>query len=139
MATDTMNLYELAGGSEAFHRMTKTFLVKAQADDLLGAMFAGLDDHAGHIADFFVMTFGGPDDYLRERGDLRFLLKQHVGLRITEEQRVRWVGLMTEAARETDLPEAFITVFVNFLQGPSRNTTRVSHLSQAEARAMLGD
>jgi hemoglobin len=134
-----MNLYELAGGSEAFHRMTKTFLAKAQADDLLGAMFAGLDDHAGHIADFFVMTFGGPDDYLRERGDLRFLLKQHVGLRITEEQRLRWIRLMTESARETDLPEAFITVFVDFLQGPSRNTTRVSRLSPAEARAMLGD
>ncbi|MEV4453664.1 globin domain-containing protein [Streptomyces mirabilis] len=86
--------------------MTKTFLFKAQADDLLGAMFAALDDHAGHTADWFGMTFGGPDDYLRERGDLRLLLRQYVGLRITEEQRGRWIRLMTESARETDLPEA---------------------------------
>jgi hemoglobin len=133
-----MNLYDLAGGSEALHTMAKTFLAKAQADPLLGEMFAGKDDHAEHIAAFFIMTFGGPDDYLRERGDLRHLLRQHVGIRITEAQRARWLQLMTESARETGMPEAFVTVFANFLQGTSRNTARVSNLSPAEAEAMLG-
>ncbi|WP_435283502.1 group II truncated hemoglobin [Streptomyces koelreuteriae] len=134
-----MSLYQLAGGSEALHRMTKTFLAKAQADPLLGEMFAGKDDHAEHIAGYFIMNFGGPDDYLRERGDLRFLLKQHVGLHITEAQRTRWIELMTQSARETDMPEAFINVFTQYLQGPSRTTLQVSNLSPDDARAALGN
>ncbi|MFI1705037.1 globin domain-containing protein [Streptomyces griseoruber] len=133
-----MSLCELAGGSEALHRMTMTFLAKAQADPLLGEMFADKDDHAEHIASYFIMNFGGPDDYLRERGDLRFLLRQHVGLNIAEPQRTRWVELMTESARETGMPDAFVAVFSRYLQGPSRTTAQVSHLSADDAARTLG-
>ncbi|ELP63130.1 globin [Streptomyces turgidiscabies] len=133
-----MNLYQLAGGSAALHRMTRTFLAKAQTDPLLAEMFAGKDDHAEHIAGYFIMNFGGPDDYLRDRGDLRFLLRQHVGLHIAEVQRARWLELMTESAHETGMPEAFIAVFVQYLQGTSHTTVQVSNLSPDQARAMLG-
>jgi hemoglobin len=133
-----MNLYQLAGGSEALHRMTRTFLAKAQADPLLGAMFAGTDEHAEHIAMYFIHNFGGPDDYPRERGDLRFLLRRHVGLAITEAQRARWVQLMLASAAETGMPEPFISVFARYLEGPSHTTLRVSHLDDAEADAALG-
>ncbi|WP_326791419.1 hypothetical protein OHA79_01715 [Streptomyces sp. NBC_00841] len=84
------------------------------------------------------MNFGGPDDYLRERRDLRTLLKRHVGLDITEAQRARWVELMTASARETDIPETFVSIFANYLRGTSRTTAQVSHLTPEQARASLG-
>ena len=123
-----MTLYEVAGGSAGILAMTRRFYEKAVADPLLGELFAGKPEHADHIAGYLIHNFGRPDDYLRERGDLRFVLEQHEGMAISEEQRARWVHLMLEAARETGKPPAFLEVFSRYVDFASRRTRDVSEL-----------
>ncbi|GAA1070693.1 group II truncated hemoglobin [Tsukamurella spumae] len=132
------SLYTAMGGSDRIRLATELFLRKAMEDDLLADMFAGKFDHAEHIAAFFSATFGGPQDYVRERGGLADVLARHVGLNITEEQRLRWKAYMIESAREAKIPEEAVAVFAGYLEGPSRNTAAISNLPAAEAYARLG-
>jgi hemoglobin len=132
------SLHEAMGGSERIRDMTERFLRKAMVDDLLEDLFAGKLDHAEHIAGYFDANFGGPDTYLRERGGLRFLLAQHVGLEITEGQRARWVELMTASAVEAGVPDQARAIFASYLVGPSHTTVQVSNLPVEYARRQLG-
>jgi hemoglobin len=132
------SLHEAMGGSERIRDMTERFLRKAMLDDLLQDLFAGKFDHAAHIAGYFDANFGGPDTYLHERGGLRFLLAQHVGLRITERQRARWVELMTASAVEAGVPARAHAAFASYLVGPSHTTVQVSNLPIEDARRQLG-
>src|SRR4029079_19209694 len=49
-------------------------------------------------------TFGGPDRFTRELG-FAHLIDVHRGLRITEEQRVRFVELYLAAMDEVGMPD----------------------------------
>lgn len=132
------SLYMAMGGHNKIRQLTETFLQKAMADDLLGKLFAGKFDHAAHIGSYFDANFGGPTDYFRERGDLRFLLAKHVGMSIGEEQRRRWVQLMLTSAREVGIPEYAVAMFGKYLEGTSRTTMAFSNVSPAAALAQLG-
>ena len=134
-----MTLYELAGGRERLLAMTTRFYEAALADDLIGEMFGrAADEHATYLAGWLSASFGGPTDYLRERGDLRFVVWKHAGLAITEAQRARWARLMMEAAAEVGMPEAFLVPYGRFVDAITRSVTENSNEDLKDMRARLG-
>jgi hemoglobin len=101
---DEPSLYELAGGWEALHRLEETFYASVLRDPLLQPLFGdGQPEHVDHLTMFTAESFGGPDRFSRELG-FRHLIDVHRGLRITEEQRQRFVDLYAEALDAADLP-----------------------------------
>ena len=98
------SLYEFAGGEQALHRLEDTFYRSVLQDPLLQPLFgSGQPQHVDHLTAFTAESFGGPDRFTRELG-FDHLIAVHRHLRISEEQRQRFVRLYMEALDELDLP-----------------------------------
>jgi hemoglobin len=98
------SIYEHAGGYEALRRFIDIFYGSVLADPLLQPLFgAGRPDHVDHLTAFEAESFGGPDDFTRQLG-FPHLIEVHRGLKITEEQRKRFVELYLTAADAARLP-----------------------------------
>jgi hemoglobin len=64
MTGDTTTLYEWAGGTKAFERLTEIFSGKVREDDVLGPVFRNMDPgHPKHVAAWLAEVFGGPKRY----------------------------------------------------------------------------
>jgi hemoglobin len=99
------SIYEHAGGYESLHRFVDVFYGSVLADPLLQPLFgAGKPDHVDHLTAFEAESFGGPDDFTRQLG-FAHLIDVHRGLKITEEQRERFVELYLAAAGVAGLPD----------------------------------
>jgi hemoglobin len=117
------SLYEWAGGSPAFERLTEIFYRDVHADPILAAVFAHVDkDHPQHVAMWLGEVFGGPARYTDERGGYAAMLRHHIDLQITPAQRTRWATLIAEAADEAGLPDdpEFRSAFVAYVEWGSR-------------------
>ncbi|PRY02206.1 group II truncated hemoglobin [Allonocardiopsis opalescens] len=117
------SLYEWAGGSDAFERLTDAFYRKVRADDLLEPVFRHMDAHHPHyVALWLAEVFGGPARYTEERGGYPHMLGQHRGRAITEPQRRRWIALLTDAADEVGLPgdPEFRAAFTGYIEWGTR-------------------
>ena len=98
-------LFEHAGGEPALRHFLEMFYARLLADPLLQPLFGkGKLDHVDHLTAFTAESFGGPDRFSREIGFER-LIAVHRGLKITEEQRQRFVELHLAAADEAGLPD----------------------------------
>ncbi|MFD8785341.1 group II truncated hemoglobin [Kitasatospora sp. NPDC059599] len=98
------SLYDAVGGLDALRRLSHTFYRGVLADPLLAPVFADFTPtHIEHVAVWLAEVFGGPTSFTDELGGHQALLRAHLGLRITEEQRLRWMELMAEAVR-AELP-----------------------------------
>ncbi|MFB7674541.1 group II truncated hemoglobin [Kitasatospora purpeofusca] len=98
-------LYEAIGGLDALRRLSDTFYQGVLADPLLAPVFADFTPaHVEHVAVWLAEIFGGPDRFTTDLGGHQSLLRAHLGLAITEEQRTRWMELMAEAVHK-ELPE----------------------------------
>jgi hemoglobin len=98
-------LFEHAGGEAALRHFIEIFYRQVLADPLLKPLFgAGNPEHVARLTAFTAESFGGPDRYTREFGGFARLIAAHRELRITEEQRQRFVALHMEAADEAGLP-----------------------------------
>ena len=99
------SLYDFAGGEEGLHRLEDTFYTSVLEDPLLQPLFgAGQPQHVDHLTAFTAESFGGPDRFTRELG-FAHLIDVHRHLRITEEQRQRFVELYTAAMDAAGLPD----------------------------------
>jgi hemoglobin len=99
------SLYEHAGGEEAIHRLEDLFYSSVLADPVLTPLFgAGRPEHVDHLTAFTAESFGGPDRFSRELG-FSHLIAVHRNLKITEEQRRRFVELYMAALDEADMPD----------------------------------
>ncbi len=99
------SLYEAVGGIGALRRLSNTFYDGVLADPLLAPVFAGFTrTHTEHVAVWLGEIFGGPACFTGELGGHQALLRSHLGLSITEEQRTRWMELMATAV-ERELPD----------------------------------
>jgi hemoglobin len=97
-------LFEHAGGEEGLHRLEDAFYPSVLADPLLQPLFgAGRPEHVDHLTAFTAESFGGPDRFSRELG-FDHLIAVHRGLRITEEQRLRFVELYLAALDTAGMP-----------------------------------
>jgi hemoglobin len=100
----SQTLYEHAGGDEALHRLEELFYEKVLSDPLLKAQFKErVSTHVDHLTWFTAESFGGPDRFTRELG-FQYIIDVHRHLKITDEQRERFVALYVEAADEAGLP-----------------------------------
>ncbi|MGP3953851.1 group II truncated hemoglobin [Streptomyces sp. 7N604] len=98
-------LAEAVGGTEALRRLSNTFYDGVLADPVLAPVFANFSrTHIEHVALWLAEVFGGATRFTDEVGGHQALLRSHLGLSITEEQRLRWMELMTTAV-EKELPD----------------------------------
>src|SRR5581483_4913959 len=67
-------------------------------------------------------VFGGGPLYSEKWGGYDRMLSQHLGRSLTEEQRARWVALLSRSADEAGLPAdpEFRAAFVSYLEWGSR-------------------
>lgn len=101
----TESLYEHAGGDAGLHRVEEIFYEKVLADPILQPLFAERRaHHVEHLTWFTAESFGGPDRFTRELG-FGYIIDQHRGLRITDEQRERFVALYMEALEAAGVPK----------------------------------
>jgi hemoglobin len=99
------SLYEAVGGTEALRRLSGTFYAKVLADPLLAPVFADFTPaHREHVAVWLAEVFDGPARFTADLGGHQALLSAHLGLSITEDQRLRWMELMAAAVAE-ELPD----------------------------------
>ncbi|ADP82165.1 group II truncated hemoglobin [Pseudofrankia inefficax] len=101
----TESLYEHAGGDEGLHRLEELFYAKALADPVLRALFTErVPTHVDHLTWFTAESFGGADRFTRQLG-FRYLIDVHRGLKISDEQRERFVATYLEALDEAGMPD----------------------------------
>ena len=94
-------LYEWAGGMEALRKLTAAFYRKVPNDTLIGPLFAEMaPDHPERVAQFLAEVLGGPTEYSRQWGGHSTMVTHHLGRRLTEAQRKRWMDLLLETADE---------------------------------------
>jgi hemoglobin len=101
-----VSLYEHAGGHDGIRHFVDVFYSSVLVDPVLKPLFgAGKPEHVDHLTAFDSETFGGPDTFTRELGGFPGLIAAHRGLKITEEQRQRFVELYLAAADTVGLPD----------------------------------
>jgi hemoglobin len=123
------SLYEHAGGEEALHHLEELFYTKVLADPVLKSLFTERrPHHVDHLTWFTAESFGGPDRFTRELG-FDHLIGAHRHLKITDEQRERFVALYMEALDEAGLPndEPFRAAVRSHLEFGSRVAQQNSH------------
>lgn len=119
----TPTLYEWAGGLPALERLTAHFYTAVRADELLGPVFAHMHgEHPRYVAAFIGEVFGGPAAYSTSRGGHPHMIAQHLGRRLTQEQRRRWVELLLDSADAVGLPDdpEFRSAFVAYIEWGTR-------------------
>lgn len=67
-------------------------------------------------------VFGGPSDYTADLGGYERMLRKHLPLRITKEQRFRFASLMSLAADDAGMPDdpEFRSALVAYLEWGTR-------------------
>jgi hemoglobin len=99
------SLHEHAGGDEAIHRLEEIFYDKVLEDPILRLVFTQrMPTHVDHLTWFTAESFGGPDKFTRELG-FQYIIDVHRHLKITDEQKQRFVDLYLEALDEAGLPD----------------------------------
>ena len=99
------SLFEFAGGEAGLHHLEETFYRSVLADPLLQPLFGeGQPQHVDHLTAFTAESFGGPNRFTRELGGFDHLIAVHRNLKITEEQRRRFVELYMAALDAAGMP-----------------------------------
>jgi hemoglobin len=100
----TRTLYEHAGGDEGLHRLEEIFYARALADPVLKTLFTTrVPTHVDHLTWFTAESFGGPDRFTSELG-FQYIIDVHRNLKITDEQRDRFITAYLEALDEAGMP-----------------------------------
>jgi hemoglobin len=98
------SLYEHAGGDEGLHRLEEIFYRKALADPVLKTLFTTrVPTHVDHLTWFTAESFGGPGRFTSELG-FQYLIDVHRHLKISDEQRDRFITAYLEALDEAGMP-----------------------------------
>jgi len=124
-----------AGGVKVFELLTKIFYEKVLKDELLEPVFRHMaPEHSVHVAHFILEVLMGPKLYSEEFGEnsLHRMVGKHIGKRLNEAQRKRWVDLLLVSADEAGLPTdpEFRSTFVGHLEWGSRVAVINSNLDE---------
>ena len=134
---ETPTIYEWTGGTAAFERWLNVFYDMVEAEESLAPLFGGRvsEGHREHALAWWVEVMGGPDAYSRELGGYPAMLAHHRGLQITDDQRLRFVTLLSEAADRAELPAdpEFRAAIVGYAEWGSR---LAMHNSAADAEVV---
>jgi hemoglobin len=112
------------GGSGKFRPLIDAFYDRVERDDLLSPFFPGgvHEEHRAHVTAWWIEVFGGPADYTETLGGYPAMLRHHLDLGITAEQRFRFAALMSRAADDAGLPDdpEFRAAFVGYVEWGTR-------------------
>jgi hemoglobin len=123
MSDEVPTLYEWIGGRAAIERLMTRFYERVPSDPLIAPLFAAMDPaHAEHVAAFVGEVFGGPKAYSEQHGGHPAMIRHHIGKRISEEQRERWMSLLLACANEVGIPTdpEFRSAFVAYVEWGTR-------------------
>jgi hemoglobin len=117
--------YEWMGGIARFEKLTEVFYVKVLKDEILEPLFKDMPpQHGKHVAYFLAEVLKGPKYYTQEYGQdaLRHMVGKHIGKKLKESQRKRWMELLLESADEIGLPNdpEFRSTFVAHIEWGTR-------------------
>lgn len=130
----TPTVYERAGGQDAIEKLTTVFYAKVLKDELLGDLFRAISsEHAKHVAHFISEVLGGPKLYTGEsKRSHAHMISRHMGRKLDETQRKRWVQLVLESADEIGMPDdpEFRSALVGYLEWGSRMVVATSQTSE---------
>ena len=142
--TPEPTLYDWAGVT-SLGRMIDAFYDRVEADDLLAPLFpGGVGASTAPRHRVVGEVFGGPARYTDELGGYPRMLRNHIGLGITPEQRHRFASLMSLAADDAALPDdpEFRAALVGYLEWGTRlalaNSQPGCRCRPARARSALG-
>ncbi len=121
---ETPSLYEWAGGEQSFRRLIDAFYDRVERDDLLSPMFPGgvHEEHRRNVTLWWCEVFGGPPGYTDRLGGYERMLRHHIGLDISREQRHRFAATMSLAADDAGLPSdpEFRSAFMAYVEWGTR-------------------
>jgi hemoglobin len=124
LTVDDPTLFDWAGGREAFDRMINAFYDRVEEDDLLSPLFPGgvHSEHRRNVTTWWCEVFGGPAEYTTALGGYERMVERHRQLGITQDQRFRFVSLMSLAADDADMPSdpEFRSALVAYLEWGTR-------------------
>ena len=105
-----------AVGEVGLRLLVNAFYRSVPTDELLAPMYPAHELIAAEqrLGDFLIYRFGGPDTYLRERGNPALRMR-HAAYPITPTVRDRWVALMDAALIEVAFPMEAAAVVRPFL------------------------
>ena len=93
----TRSVYEMVGGEEPFRVLVDSFYKKIEKDPVLRPMFPDdLEESKRWQFLFLIQFFGGPRQYLEERGHPRLRMR-HFRFPIDRRARDHWLRHMLEA------------------------------------------
>ena len=103
-------------GESGLRSLVAAFYRQIPQDDLLGPMYPpdALGPAERRLADFLIYRFGGPDTYIRERGNPKLRMR-HMPFAVTTAARDRWVKLMDKALEESHWPLEAVAIVRPFL------------------------
>src|SRR3954463_7172444 len=103
---DPPTIYEWAGGRSAFARGLTPFYALCEGGELLAPVFGGrvTAEHRDHVTTWWCEVMGGPARYTDELGGYEHMLAKHRGLAVSDDQRLRFVTLLSRAADLAGLP-----------------------------------
>ena len=108
------------GGEEAVYKLADRFYGRVLSDDTLVPLFRDpTENHAERLAWWLIELFGGPRLHTERRGGFRASAAAHFGLRIKEEQRLKWLSHMHEAATEMDMAPDLFREYAKYLETAS--------------------
>ena len=130
----TPTVYEWAGGQDTFEKLTEGFYAKVSNDEMLGDLFRDMSsEHSKYVAHFLSEVLGGPKLYTGEsKRSHAHMISRHVGKKLDETHRQRWVQLVLESADEIGMPDdpEFRSALVGYLEWGSRMAVANSQLSE---------
>lgn len=102
-------------GEAGFGRLTAAFYRRVRVDGVLGPLYPEGDWEGAEerLRDFLLFRFGGVMRYVEERGHPQ-LRGRHLPFAIGEVERDRWIELMGEAVRETEVPREAAQALMKF-------------------------
>jgi hemoglobin len=139
MADAPPTLYEWAGGSAAITRLIDCFYDRVERDELISPIFPGgvSREHRDHVAAWWQEVFGGPSGYTEHLGGYAAMVRKHVNLGISADQRRRFVELMSVAADDAGLPDdpEFRSALLAYLEWG----TRLAFLNSQPGAEVVGE
>lgn len=90
-------LYDQVGGQPFFERLVDNFYEAVERDELLRSMYPDdLTESKQHLTLFLMQYWGGPTQYMQERGHPRLRMR-HAPFLITKQARDAWIVAMNSA------------------------------------------
>lgn len=115
MSEAELPVHDLLGG-EVITAIVAAFYRRVPQDPLLGPMYPP-QDLAGaehRLRSFLIYRFGGPPDYIKERGHPRLRMRHHPFV-IDQAARDRWMQLMLAAIDEVPAAAGLRDYLARFL------------------------